>query len=242
MAYSQIRQTGIIGVVIDEGDELIGANILNPGDDIFLGTKHGQSIRFSGDNQVRATARQSRGVRGIEIRKANTPDDEVVKMAVVSPQSEETLLTISENGYGKRTSFEEYRSQHRGGSGLKTVKMTEKTGKVTAILPVEENEHLMLITSGGKIIRIAAATVSVLSRNTQGVRLIRMNDGETVIGVERLAEDEQEEEANTSETPEQTPDTSQAQADSPAEENSSADSENNSADSENSSTDSEDNS
>ncbi|MBN2801925.1 MAG: DNA gyrase subunit A [Deltaproteobacteria bacterium] len=239
MAYSQIRQTGIIGVVIDEGDELVGASILNPGDDIFLGTKHGQSIRFSGDNQIRPTARQSRGVRGIEIRKANTPDDEVVKMAVVSPQSEETLLTISENGYGKRTSFEEYRSQHRGGSGLKTVKMTEKTGKVTAILPVEEKEHLMLITSGGKIIRIAAATVSVLSRNTQGVRLIRMNDGETVIGVERLAEDEQEDLASTSETPEQNPESSQNPADSqsvdsPADENND--------NSDNSNTETEDNS
>jgi len=189
MAYSQIRQTGIIGVIIDDGDALIGAALLNPGDHVILGTSSGQSIRF-GDDQVRASGRQSRGVRGIEVRRDDGPDDRVVGMAVISPDTEETLLTITRNGYGKRTAFDEYRVQNRSGSGLLTVKRSEKTGEVVAVQPVRNDEHLMLITSAGKIIRIEACTVSLLGRNTQGVRLIRVNEGETVIGVERLAEGE----------------------------------------------------
>ncbi|MBN2674849.1 MAG: DNA gyrase subunit A, partial [Deltaproteobacteria bacterium] len=190
MAYSQIRQTGIIGVVIDEGDSLIDAAILNPGEHVMLGTSGGQSIRFEGDTQIRPMGRQSRGVRGIEVRKPDGDDDEVVGMAVIPADTQQTLLTITENGYGKKTKFDEYRLQNRGGSGLLTVKRSEKTGKVVAVLPVYEDEHLMLITNVGKIIRMEAASISTLGRNTQGVRLIRMNDGEFVICVETLAEDE----------------------------------------------------
>lgn len=191
MAYSQIRQTGIIGVVIDEGDTLIGAAILNSGDHVMLGTSGGQSIRFDADSQIRSMGRQSRGVRGIEIRKPDRKDDEVVGMAVIHPGTEETLLTITEHGYGKRTSLDEYRLQNRGGSGLLTVKRSEKTGKVVAVQPVQDDEHLMLITNVGKIIRMEANAISTLGRNTQGVRLIRMNEGEYVICVERMAEDDE---------------------------------------------------
>ncbi len=190
MAYSQIRQTGIIGVVIDEGDSLIGAAILNAGEHVMLSTREGQSIRFEGDTQIRPMGRSSRGVRGIEVRRPDGEDDEVVGMAVVRPDTEEQLLTITANGYGKRTRFDEYRLQNRGGSGLLTVKRSEKTGKVVAVLPVHEDEHLMLITNVGKIIRMEAGTISTLGRNTQGVRLIRMNEDEYVICVERLAEDD----------------------------------------------------
>jgi DNA gyrase subunit A len=190
MAYSQIRQTGIIGVVIDEGDSLIGAAILNTGEHVMLSTREGQSIRFEGDTQIRPMGRSSRGVRGIEVRRPDGEDDEVVGMAVVKPDTEEQLLTITANGYGKRTRFDEYRLQNRGGSGLLTVKRSEKTGKVVAVLPVHEDEHLMLITNVGKIIRMEATTISTLGRNTQGVRLIRMNEDEYVICVERLAEDD----------------------------------------------------
>ena len=190
MAYSQIRQTGIIGVVIDEGDSLIGAAILKTGEHVMLSTREGQSIRFEGDTQIRPMGRSSRGVRGIEVRRPDGEDDEVVGMAVVKPNTEEQLLTITANGYGKRTRFDEYRLQNRGGSGLLTVKRSEKTGKVVAVLPVHEDEHLMLITNVGKIIRMEAATISTLGRNTQGVRLIRMNEDEYVICVERLAEDD----------------------------------------------------
>jgi DNA gyrase subunit A len=190
MAYSQIRQTGIIGVVIDEGDSLIGAAILRAGEHVMLSTREGQSIRFEGDTQIRPMGRSSRGVRGIEVRRPDGEDDEVVGMAVVKPNTEEQLLTITANGYGKRTRFDEYRLQNRGGSGLLTVKRSEKTGKVVSVLPVHEDEHLMLITSVGKIIRMEAGTISTLGRNTQGVRLIRMNEDEYVICVERLAEDD----------------------------------------------------
>jgi DNA gyrase subunit A len=190
MAYSQIRQTGIIGVVIDENDQLIGAEILKAGDTVVLGTRDGQTIRFEGDNQVRPMGRQSRGVRGIEIRKENGEDDAVVGMAILPEKSNLVLLTISENGYGKRTPLEEYRIQKRGGMGLITMKMSQRNGKVVAVKPVADDDHLMLITDGGKIIRIAVSGISVLGRNTQGVRLIRLNENEKVVGVERLAEQE----------------------------------------------------
>ncbi|MBN2717306.1 MAG: DNA gyrase subunit A, partial [Deltaproteobacteria bacterium] len=211
MAYSQIRQTGIIGVVIDEGDSLIGAAILTEGDHLMLGTSGGQSIRFDGDTQIRGMGRQSRGVRGIEVRRPDgEADDEVVGMAVVRPNTDEQLLTITENGYGKRTRFDEYRLQNRGGSGLLTVKRSEKTGKVVAVLPVHENEHLMLITNVGKIIRMEVNTVSTLGRNTQGVRLIRMNEGEFVICVERLAEDEDADTPSDASPASAAPDTAEA--------------------------------
>ena len=189
MAYSQIRVTGIIGVVIDEGDELIGASILGENDHVLLGTREGQSIRFEG-SQVRSMGRQSRGVRGIEVRRDEGEDDAVVSMAVIPDQTTDDLLTVSENGYGKRSSLDEYRVQNRGGLGLLTIKMSPRNGKVVNVRPVGDEDHLMLITDGGKIIRIAVGSISVLGRNTQGVRLIRLAEEEHVVGVERLADPE----------------------------------------------------
>ncbi len=187
MAYSQIRVTGIIGVVIDEGDELIGAQNVGDKDHVILSTQEGMSIRFE-SGQVRAMGRSSRGVRGIETRRDQGDDDNVVSMAVIPLESEETLLTVSENGYGKRTALEEYRIQKRGGMGLITIKVNERNGQVVNLRPVAEEDHLMLITSGGKIIRMAVDSISVLGRNTMGVRLIRLTEGEKVVGVERLAD------------------------------------------------------
>ncbi len=187
MAYSQIRTTGIIGVVIDEEDELIGAETVGDTDNIILSTEGGMSIRFDSE-QVRPTGRQSRGVRGIETRREGEPEDHVVSMAVVAADSAETLLTVCENGYGKRSSLEEYRIQKRGGMGLITIKSNERNGKVINLRPVAEDDHLMLITSGGTIIRMAVNSISVLGRNTMGVRLIRLIDGEKVVGVECLAD------------------------------------------------------
>ena len=190
MAYSQIRVTGIIGVVIDEGDVLIGAETLGAGDHVIMGTREGQSIRFDAADQVRSMGRQSRGVRGIEIRRSNGEDDAVVSMSVIRPDEKTTILTVSEKGYGKRTEANEYRSQKRGGMGLLTIKTSERNGKVVDVRPVAEEEHLMLITDGGKIIRIAASSISILGRNTMGVRLIRLAKNEKVVGVERLADQE----------------------------------------------------
>ncbi len=187
MAYSQIRVTGIIGVVIDNGDELIGAETLGHGDNVILGTREGQSIRFEG-TQVRSMGRQSRGVRGIEIRRDDGEDNAVVSMAVVPDRTAQTLLTVSENGFGKRTVLDEYRIQKRGGMGLLTIKMSERNGKVVDVRPVADDDHVMIITNGGKIIRMAVDSISTLGRNTMGVRLIRLSKEETVVGVERLAD------------------------------------------------------
>ncbi len=187
MAYSQIRASGIIGVVIDDGDELIGAQNVGSSDHVVLSTQGGMSIRFESD-QVRAMGRQSRGVRGIETRRDDGEEDHVVSMAVIHQGSEETLLTVCEHGYGKRSSSDEYRIQNRGGRGLLTIRMNDRNGCVVNLRPVAEDDHLMLITSGGKIIRMAVSSIPVLGRNTMGVRLIRMAEGEKVVGVERLAD------------------------------------------------------
>jgi DNA gyrase subunit A len=188
MAYAQIRVNGIIGVVIEEGDELIGAEAVCDTDHVILSTASGMAIRFE-STQARAMGRQSRGVRGIETRR-DGDNDRVVSMAVVPADTDETLLTVCENGYGKRTSADEYRVQKRGGMGLITIKVNERNGRVINLRPVAEDDHLMLITSGGKIIRMVVNAISVLGRNTMGVRLIRMADGEKVVGVERLADRE----------------------------------------------------
>ncbi|MCP4606718.1 MAG: DNA gyrase subunit A [Proteobacteria bacterium] len=189
MAYSQIRVTGIIGVVIDEGDELINAENVGDGDHVILSTKGGMAIRFE-SGQARAMGRQSRGVRGIETRRDNGEDNAVVSMAVVPPETDETLLTVCEYGFGKRSQLDDYRVQNRGGMGLITIKMSERNGEVVNLSPVADEDHLMIITDRGKIIRIAVNSISILGRNTMGVRLIRMADGEKVVGVERLADKE----------------------------------------------------
>ncbi|MDJ0761693.1 MAG: DNA gyrase subunit A [Myxococcota bacterium] len=189
MAYAQIRATGIIGVVIDEGDELIGAENVGEEDRILLSTKGGMAIHFE-SGQARAMGRQSRGVRGIETRRDEGENDNVVSMAVVPPNPNETLLTVCEYGYGKRTSLDEYRVQRRGGVGIITIKTTERNGRVVNVRPVAEEDHLMLITNRGKLIRISVGSISMLGRNTMGVRLIRLAEGEKVVGVERLADKE----------------------------------------------------
>jgi DNA gyrase subunit A len=204
MAYSQIRVNGIIGVVIDDGDELVGAENIAERDHVILGTREGQSIRFE-ESQVRPMGRQSRGVRGIEVRHDDREDDDVVSMAVVSPESTETLLTVSEMGYGKRTPLDEYRPQNRGGLGLITIKTGDRNGEVVNLRPVADDDHLMLITSGGKIIRMAVDSISVMSRNTMGVRLVRLGDDERVVAVERLAEKDTEAELSEPPPPTVTP-------------------------------------
>jgi DNA gyrase subunit A len=147
------------------------------------------AIRFE-STRIRSMGRQSRGVRGIETRRDGGQNDQVVSMAVIPSSTEETLLTVCENGYGKRSHEGEYRVQNRGGMGLITIKVNERNGNVVNLRPVAEDDHLMLITSGGKIIRMVVSAISVLGRNTMGVRLIRMVEGEKVVGVERLADRE----------------------------------------------------
>jgi DNA gyrase subunit A len=182
-AYSNPRVGGIIAINLDEGDELISAKLADGEKHLFLGTKMGKAIHFP-ETQIRELGRTARGVRGIKISK----DDEVVGMEVVSPHTQ--ILTVTANGYGKRSQASEYRIQNKGGSGIFTVKRTQKTGDVVSIKTVADEDELMLISDQGKIIRLRAVDIPIQGRTTQGVRLITLEEGERVVAVARLAEKE----------------------------------------------------
>jgi DNA gyrase subunit A len=184
MAYSRPRSGGIIALNLYEGDELIGARITDGTYNVFLGSVNGQSIRFH-ESEVRPTGRVAAGVRGMRL----DDDDYIVGMEVLSHG--QTLFTATEYGYGKRTSIDEYPVQKRGGKGVITIKTSERNGKVVALLLVEEGDDIMLVTNTGRIIRIPVESISVISRNTQGVKLMGTDGGEEkVTGAARLAEKE----------------------------------------------------
>jgi DNA gyrase subunit A len=182
-AYSNPRSGGIIAIHLDEGDELISTKLTEGKQYLFIGTKLGKAIHFPED-QIREMGRTTRGIRGIKISK----EDEVVGMEVVAPHTQ--ILTVTANGYGKRTQASEYRIQNRGGSGIFTVKRTDKTGDVIGIKIVVDEDELMVISNKGKIIRLRALDIPVQGRSTQGVRLITLDEGERVVAVARLAEKE----------------------------------------------------
>jgi DNA gyrase subunit A len=181
-AYSRPRANGIAAISLDSDDALIAVEITDGERDIFLGTKKGMAIRFK-ETEARPIGRVSRGVKGITLSK----DDELVGMEIVRGDS--TILTIAEKGYGKRSNIAEYKRQSRGGKGIITIKTDERNGKVVGIKQVTEEDNLMIITSKGKIIRISVHKISVIGRNTKGVRLINVDAEEKVVGVTRLAED-----------------------------------------------------
>ncbi|MCD6138031.1 MAG: DNA gyrase subunit A [Deltaproteobacteria bacterium] len=181
MAYSRPRAGGIIALNLVPGDELIDVRITDGTQNVFLGSCYGKSIRFHESN-VRPTGRASQGVRGIRL----ADGDYLVGMEVLT--NGKTLMTVTENGYGKRTSIDEYPVQKRGGKGVITIKTSERNGLVVAILAVTDEDDLMLLTDRGKIIRMPVKDISVIGRNTQGVRLITMEPGERVVGAARLAE------------------------------------------------------
>ncbi len=183
MAYSRPRAGGIIALNLVPGDELIDVRITDGTQNVFLGSCYGKSIRFHESN-VRPTGRASQGVRGIRL----ADGDYLVGMEVLT--NGKTLMTVTENGYGKRTSIDEYPVQKRGGKGVITIKTTERNGLVVAILAVTDEDDLMLLTDRGKIIRMPVKDISVIGRNTQGVRLITMEPGERVVGAARLAEED----------------------------------------------------
>jgi len=181
MAYSRPRAGGIIALNLVDGDELIAVRITDGTQNVFLGSRDGKSIRFH-ESGVRSVGRASQGVRGMRLAEA----DHIVGMEVLTDGK--TLMTVTENGYGKRTSIDEYPIQKRGGKGVITIKTTERNGVVMAILLVTDEDDVMLVTSRGKIIRIPVKDVSVIGRNTQGVRLIAMAPGERVASAASLAE------------------------------------------------------
>jgi len=185
MAYSRPRTVGIIALNLKAGDELISTRITDGTLNVFLGTANGQSIRFH-ETDVRPAGRIARGVRGINLGTG----DQVVGMEVLSYG--QTMITVTENGYGKRTSIDEYPVQKRGGKGVITIKTNARNGQVVNILLVGEDSDLMLITNSGKLIRMDIEGISVIGRNTQGVKLIEISSEEQVIGVARLEEKEEE--------------------------------------------------
>jgi DNA gyrase subunit A len=185
MAFSRPRSGGIIATTIVEGDEVIAAELTKGKQDIFLGTRRGLSIRFH-EGEVREMGRLAQGVRGIHLKE----DDWVVGTAVLAQEG--TLLTVTENGFGKRTHTEEYRKQARGGKGIITMKTTERNGAVVGVLPVTDEDDLMIITDGGKIIRLRVKDLSIIGRNTQGVRLINLDEQEKLVGVARAVKKEEE--------------------------------------------------
>ena len=185
-AFSNIRSGGIIALGLDEGDELIATRLTDGSKEIFIGTREGQAIRFN-EEQVRDMGRVARGVRAINLAK----EDAVVSMEAL--EEGKTILTVTERGYGKRTEIEEYRSQLRGGMGIINIKVTEKNGRVAGIAQVNTEDELVITTNIGKIIRIAMKGVSVIGRNTQGVKLIGVEKDERVTGIAPIAEKEEEE-------------------------------------------------
>ncbi len=185
MAFSRPRSGGIIATTIVEGDEVIAAELTKGKQDIFLGTRKGLSIRFH-EGEVREMGRLAQGVRGIHLQE----DDWVVGTAVLAQEG--TLLTVTENGFGKRTHTAEYRKQARGGKGIITMKTTERNGAVVGVLPVTDDDDLMIITDGGKIIRLRVNDLSIIGRNTQGVRLINLDEQEKLVGVARAVKREEE--------------------------------------------------
>ncbi len=183
-AYSRPRINGIIAIKLIEGDELIDAKITEGDNDIILATWNGFANRFN-ENDVRAQGRNSQGVRGISLR----PGDRVVAMVVI--KREGTLLSISENGFGKRTEISSYTVTKRGSKGVITLKTTERNGHLVSLLEVVDNDDLIIITINGMIIRQAVANISVIGRNTQGIKLIGLNKEDKVIDVSRIAAEEE---------------------------------------------------
>ncbi len=184
-AYSNVRRGGILATGLQEGDRVIGVAITRGEDEIMLATRDGQAIRFK-ETDVRPMGRTASGVRGINLR----DDDMVIDMCLVDPMA--TLLTLCENGYGKRTEFEEYRLQGRGGYGVINIRTPERNGRVVAMKSIRDADEMMLITSGGMIVRTAAGELRTIGRATQGVRVIALNAGDKLIGVARVVTEDSE--------------------------------------------------
>ena len=182
MAYSKPRQGGIIGLTVDEDDRVIAAGITDGSQDILMVTKNGFSIRFS-EEEVRPIGRTGRGVRGIRLKE----DDLVAGACVVQPET--AILTVTDKGYGKRTKLDEYPVQGRGGMGVITIKCNEKIGLVIGVEQVIENDEILVITTDGNIVRMRVNEISVIGRNTQGVRVVSLKDDNRVVCVEKLMEE-----------------------------------------------------
>ena len=193
-AYSRPRQNGVNAIVIREGDQLLEAKLTSGNAEVLIAAKAGKAIRFN-ESTVRPIGRVGAGVRGISI----DDDDEVVGMICVEPDSKQDVLVLSENGYGKRTDLDEYRITNRGGKGVKTINVTEKTGKLISIQAVTDDNDLMIINRSGLTIRTAVSQIRVAGRATQGVRIINLRENDAIASVMAVPHVEEEEVAEIAE-------------------------------------------
>jgi DNA gyrase subunit A len=182
-AYGNPRASGVIAINLDPNDILIDVALTTGSDHVVLGTRDGMTIRFD-EKQARSMGRASRGVRGINLRSG----DAVVGMVIVEEKA--ALFTVCENGYGKRTGLENYRSQSRGGVGLKNIKTSDRNGKVVALKAVQNKDDLMMITANGMIIRTGLDEIRSIGRNTQGVRLIKLKPSDKLVAVAKIISEE----------------------------------------------------
>ena len=193
--YANIRSNGLIAITLQEDDELIGIKMVSGDDEVLLATRNGQMIRFH-ENDVRPTGRSSMGVRGISVAE----EDEVIDMMIVSEG--DSILAVTENGMGKRTSVDEFSTQHRGGKGILYYRITEKTGPVVGVQVVREDQELMLMNSEGIMIRMKVSDVSLIGRVTSGVKLISLEEGTRVVSAALIQESQVD---NEEEPDEETP-------------------------------------
>ncbi len=184
--YKNVKQSGLKGIKIIDGDNLLNVRVTSGDQDVLLCSSNGKIIRFSEDD-CRPMGRVSQGVKGINI----DDSEKIIGMEIINDNVE--ILSITENGYGKRTSASQYRKQSRGGKGILAMRLTEKNGEICAIKPVHEAQDLMIITDAGQVIRTKISGISLMGRATQGVRIIRLKDGEKVVAVENIVEEDSEE-------------------------------------------------
>ncbi len=189
-AYGNPKKGGIIAINLDEGDKLIGVKMTNGKQDIILGTEQGKAIRFSEEN-VRTMGRVTHGVKGITLK----GDDRVRGMVIVDENA--TLLTVCANGFGKRTDFSEYPAHHRGGQGVINIKTTDRNGNVVALIDVMDTDELIMITAKGMVIRTSVRTIRSIGRNTQGVTLFSVEEGDKLVSVARVVPEEPSSEEDT---------------------------------------------
>lgn len=202
--YSRIRQGGLRAIDLVEGDELISVRLTDGENEIMLATHDGLAIRFN-ERDVRSMGRTTRGVRGIRLNDG----DYVVSAVICNPENQ--LLMVTENGYGKKTAVDEYRAQTRGGKGIFTYRITEKTGKLAGMTSVSDNDDIMLITSAGIVIRMHTDEISTYSRQTQGVRLMRLDDDVNVVSLALTERSDDEDEEASEENPETAENTTDAE-------------------------------
>jgi DNA gyrase subunit A len=185
-AFANPRRGGIIAINLDSEDELIAALRTNGSQEVAIASRGGKSIRFP-EEQVRPMGRAAAGVRGMTLSKG----DEVVGMEILSPGA--TILTVTEKGYGKRTPLEDYRLQRRGGQGVITIRTSDRNGKVVRVAQVVDDDEVMLITDGGKVLRCPVKGISTMGRATQGVRVMNLGSGERLASMARIAERDEDE-------------------------------------------------